>query len=93
MDGELVKWFATLGVGGVLAWCMFLIYRKDAKEWREEYAQLSSGWKGQCELLVGLVRDNTAAITQNTAVVQSLHQHISDGERRHAAPTDGRPQR
>lgn len=29
MDPELVKWFASLGVGGALAGGMFLAYRKD----------------------------------------------------------------
>ena len=29
MDPELLKWFASLGVGGALAGGMFLAYRKD----------------------------------------------------------------
>lgn len=75
MDIEFVKWLATLGVGGALAGMMFIVYRKDMRE-------LTAQWRGQTELLVQVVRDNTVAMTQNTTVVQSLHQHMGEGERR-----------
>lgn len=51
-----MKWLASLGVGGVLAWAMFMVYRKDAKEWHE-------AWKGQTQLLIQVVKENTAAVT------------------------------
>jgi len=66
MEIETLKWFATLGVGGVLAGMIFWFYRKDVREDREQ-------WKGQSEMLVGVVKDNTAAITANTMTIQALH--------------------
>lgn len=75
MDIELTKWLSGLGVGGVLAGLMFGIYRKDMRE-------LTAQWRGQTELLVTVVKENTAAFTRNSEVVQSFHQHISSGERR-----------
>jgi hypothetical protein len=36
MDLESVKWFASLGVGGILAGMMFLAYRRDFLNWREK---------------------------------------------------------
>lgn len=78
MDMELTKWLSGLGVGGVLAAFMFGIYRKDMRE-------LTAQWKGQTELLVQVVKENTAAFTQNTAVIQSLHGHILLDERRNPA--------
>lgn len=75
MDLEFVKWLSGLGVGGALAAFIFSAYRKDMTQFTEQ-------WKGQTELLVDVVRENSAAITQNTAVVQSLHAHMTEGDRR-----------
>lgn len=57
-------------------------YREDMKFYTEQMKQVSDEWKGQSAALMAIVRENTAAFTQNTAVVQSLHAHIADGERR-----------
>lgn len=75
MDLELAKWLSGLGVGGVLAALMFSIYRKDMRE-------LTAQWKGQSEMLMQVVKENTAAFTRNTAVIQSLHIHMTEGDRR-----------
>lgn len=56
IDGETIKWLASLGVGGILAGGMFLVYRKDAREWHE-------AWRGQAQLLTQVIKENTAAIT------------------------------
>jgi hypothetical protein len=75
MDLEFVKWLSGLGVGGVLAAFIFNAYRKDM-------ANFTQQWKGQTELLIAVVRENTVAFTRNTEVVQSLHTHMVEGERR-----------
>lgn len=75
LDLEFAKWLSGLGVGGVLAAVMFSIYRKDMRE-------LTAQWKGQTEMLVQVVKENTAAFTQNTTVIQSLHAHMNNGDRR-----------
>jgi len=75
MDLDFVKWLSGLGVGGLLAAFIFDSYRKDMRQFTEQ-------WKGQTELLVTVVRDNTAAMTENTEVVKSLHTHMIEGERR-----------
>lgn len=54
VDAEFAKWFATLGIGGVLAAFMFTFYRKDIKQ----YTEL---WKNQSEQLINVVKDNTAS--------------------------------
>lgn len=63
MDIELVKYFASMGVGGSLAFGMFMVYRKDAQRQTEQ-------WKGQAEMLVQVVRDNTAAMTALTKLIE-----------------------
>ncbi len=62
LDAETLKWCASLGVGGALAGGMFMVYRKDAREWEE-------AWKGQTALLLQVVKENTAAMTANTAAI------------------------
>lgn len=57
MDSKLVELAASLGVGGILALGMFLVHRKDMKEQIER-------WRGQSDILVSVVKDNTAAITK-----------------------------
>lgn len=56
MDAETLKWLASLGVGGVLAGIMFVVYRKDSIQWQE-------AWKGQSQILIQVVKENTAAVT------------------------------
>ena len=57
MDVELVKYFGSLSVGGVLAWGMFLVYRKDVK--------------GQADAMTQIVKENTAAITSLTTFLKA----------------------
>lgn len=56
MDLETIKFFASMGVGGVLAGGIFYVYRKDALVW-------SDAWKGQSAMLMAVVKENTAAVT------------------------------
>ncbi len=57
---EFAKYLTTLGVGGVLAGLMFMFYRKDVRA----YTEL---WKSQSELLIEVVKENTAS---NVKVVE-----------------------
>lgn len=57
-------------------------YREDMRFYTDQMKSVSDEWKGQSSQLMAIVKENTAAFTRNTEVVQSLHSHISDGERR-----------
>jgi hypothetical protein len=59
-DAEMLKWLASLGTGGILAGVIFFVYRKDSMAWQ-------SAWKGQSDIMVQVVKENTAAITALTA--------------------------
>lgn len=63
MDLATSQWFATLGVGGVLAGMMFVFYRRDVRRYTDE-------WRGQSEMLIEVVKENTAAITALTGQLQ-----------------------
>jgi len=70
---EIMKWFATLGVGGVLAGIMFFFYRKDMQTFTDQ-------WKGQSDLLIKVVQDNTSATTKNNVVLDALHRRLDRDE-------------
>ena len=69
MEPDFMQFLERLGVGGVLAALIFMVHRNDTKRYLEQ-------WKGQSELLMTVVKDNTAAITKNTTVAESIHQHL-----------------
>jgi len=60
---DLVKHFLSMGVGGALAFGMFLVYRKDA-------LQQADQWKGQTEILLQVIRENTTATTALTRLIE-----------------------
>jgi hypothetical protein len=62
IDMEFTKWLLTLGVGGILAALIFTFYRKDIKQ----YTEL---WKSSTEMLMGVVKENTAS---NVKLIQLL---------------------
>lgn len=73
MDGfqlpELWKYSATLGCGGLLAFAMFLFYRKDTQA-------NAAAWKGQSDALLTVVKDNTAAMAHLQTSTVSLQQSV-----------------
>lgn len=64
VDAEFIKWFATLGIGGVLAGFMFMFYRKDIKQ----YTEL---WRMTTEQTILVVKENTATITKLNSLIES----------------------
>lgn len=69
MDAEFVKWFATLGVGGILAAFMFHFYRKDVKTYTDQ-------WRGQSDALISVVKEITAAVTEMNVTMKALHRRL-----------------
>lgn len=63
--GTEIATLAPLGIGGVLAYAMFMVYRKDAKEW-------AAKWHEQTKLLMEVVKENTAAMTELITYVRRL---------------------
>ena len=61
---DFIKWFATLGIGGVLAGFMFAFYRKDIKQ----YTEL---WKIMAEQLIILVKEDVASNTKLIAMLEN----------------------
>lgn len=69
MDAETLKYAASLGVGGVLALAMFLIHRKDMQEH-------IAHWRGQSEILIQVVKENTTAIAALTSHLDRVLERV-----------------
>ena len=72
-DVEFLKFAAPLGVGGVLALVMFLVYRKDMRYMAELHLAQLEAWKGQTEILVAVVKDNTTALSALVTELRREH--------------------
>jgi hypothetical protein len=68
MDAELTKWFATLGVGGILAGFMFALYRKDIKQFTEL-------WKMATDQLIIVIKENTASNTKLVGMLETMERN------------------
>ena len=64
MNTEFTQWLVTLGVGGILAAFMFTFYRKDVKQ----YTEL---WRTTAEMLMGVVKENTASNAKLIALIEN----------------------
>lgn len=72
---QFTQWIATLGVGGILAYVMFQVYRKDMAQHIEQ-------WKGQSVALLTVVQDNVKAITALSVLVEVLRSELTDAQAR-----------
>ena len=81
MDAESIKWVMSQGIGAVLAFVMFLVYRKDV------HNALNS-WRDQTKILTALVQDVSTAIKGATDAVETNTEAVAAMERKlpHACP-------
>ena len=68
LDPEFIKYFATLGIGGVLAGFMFMFYRKDVRQ----YTDL---WKHVSEQLTTVIKENTASNVKLITLIEGAERN------------------
>lgn len=93
-DPEFYRFLASLGVGGAIAAILFFFYRKDVRSYTELWREATNEARAQTVMMVEVVKENTAAFTQNTEVVRSLHKRLDrleDAEARDEAHGRRRP--
>jgi hypothetical protein len=66
MEPEFVKFLATMGTGGIIAGLVFFFYRKDSLDHAKT-------WQGQSEMLLQVVKENTASNTSLQATTAALN--------------------
>jgi hypothetical protein len=81
MDAETIKWVLSQGVGAVLAFGMFLVYRQDV------HNALNS-WREQTKILTGVVQEATVALTRHSDAIETCSDAVAAMERKlpHACP-------
>jgi hypothetical protein len=81
LDPELLKYLATMGVGGVIAGLIFMMYRKDMKQHVELWTAQSNNYQQQAAVLLEVVRENTRS---NEALIRLIENMSGRNlERRH----------
>ena len=68
MTPDLLKWAASLGVGGVLAAGMFWVYRKDARETQDRLVTMQQN----TVILAGRLLNAVATLSRHTAYLECL---------------------
>lgn len=86
-ETSILKEFGMYGIGGILAGIIFWFYIKREKEHKEFVIECIADKAEQNSALVTVVKDNTAAMTKNTTVIEALHRRL-DGELRHHRDND-----
>ena len=84
---ELIKW--AVQIGGPMAALLLVagyFYRKDMKYYADQYRTdmkfYTEQMKTMSDELMKVMRENTQAFAVCTSVVQSLHQHLREIDRR-----------
>jgi hypothetical protein len=83
MDPELLKFAAQMGATGLLAYGMFLVYRKDMAGYAESLKQHLDIERGRSDILIQVVKANTEV---NAKLCEKLDRVIDERtgtDRRH----------
>lgn len=77
------QWFASLGVGGVLAWFMFVAWRRDRKAWADRYEEDRKTSEERYERLASdytkMLAEFRLMVVENTRAITSLTDAVSGG--------------
>jgi hypothetical protein len=65
MDMKVLDWAVTQGLGLFIAVLVLVFYRRDVME-------VLSNWRGQTQILIGLVEKNTAAMQSMADAVKAM---------------------
>ena len=78
MDLELTKYLTGLGIGGVLATIIYIQGNKNSERHAEQINGLLIIERGRTDLLIGVIKDATVAITRNTIICEALHRRLDE---------------
>lgn len=75
MDNEFTKWFATLGVGGVLAAFMYTVGRKDNTRHEAVVVQYTELWKAATDRLLNVIEKNTESNVKLIVLIEAAERN------------------
>ena len=73
-----IQWFATLGVGGLLAGVMFYFYRQLNTQFTDYVKDQFENQKAQTSLLVSVVKENTESNTKLVTMIDAIHRRLDE---------------
>jgi len=71
-----LEWFATLGVGGVLAGFMFVFYRKDVRQYTTLWEAQANRIEALVNTVLGVVRENTASNAKLITLIENMQRNV-----------------
>lgn len=75
-DSATTAWLANLGVGGLLAYAMFLLYRKDMRENAERMTDLVKHTTERADASMAFVKEQAYALTRVATVLDRLESRL-----------------
>ena len=73
---ELLKQLPALGVGGLLAYVIYMQSEKRTAEYVKKVEEFTTNWRGQAEILAGIIERNTTVQAANGILIKGLHDHL-----------------
>jgi|ERR1043166_3738090 hypothetical protein len=81
-DGEMVKWLATLGVGGALAGFIFYFYRRDFIRERMEMKVDGEIKSKREDRIISVIESNAVAMTKLAVGIETLSHAVAESQDR-----------
>ena len=75
MDTDFIKWFATLGVGGILAGFMFVFYRKDVKSFTTLWELQANRFETLVNTVLEVVKENTSSNAKLISLIENMQRN------------------
>lgn len=79
-DPAAVPW-ASLGVGGVMAFTIFYFYRKQVQEYADREKANADAYRVQAALMIVTLQENSKVTAQLSGAVSDLRTVVSDSSR------------
>ena len=70
-----LEWWATLGIGGVLAGFMFVFYRKDVKQFTSLWEAQAVRMESLINTVIGVIKDNTASNAKLISLIENAQRN------------------
>jgi hypothetical protein len=84
------QWFATLGVGGIVAAFMFMFYRNDIKKYTDMWKEQAEQNREVVRQVLEVVKDNTSMLSRLVGTVESLHRRLDSSSSNNIPQRDPR---
>lgn len=73
-----IQWFATLGVGGILAGVMFYFYKQLNERFTDYVKSQLEHQKTQTEQVINVVKENTESNTKLVTMIDAIHRRLDE---------------